>query len=294
MDNTNGHLDNGHDINGRAPLRVPYGPELGDRLWLWGHHAKSMSDGIYGVPPGPEVDMAEACRRMGVPGCAVVRWRNMPLADEVEEYMRQFDGFPRVAFSVTDNAAGTFEEKVEIGLRLAAERPNLSMLFLDDFFVKGSGLTQPAEKLRDLRARLAPLGVRLAVVLYADQDGLRPELKGHLDLCDEISFWFWNSCNLTNIEREVGKLRELVGPAKTVLLGLYMWDFSAKRPMAPDLMRLQLDAAHRLLLGGVVQGLVLHGTPLVARGLEAVEISRAWIAEHARERLAPIRPLPPL
>ena len=292
MENKHVNKDNRHDMTGRAPLRLPYGPELGDRLWLWGHHAKSMSDGIYGVPPGPEVDMADACRRMGVPGCAVVRWRNMPLAHEVEDYMRQFDGFPRVAFSVADNAVGTFEEKVEIGLRLAATRPNLSMLFLDDFFVKGSGLTQPAERLRDLRARLAPLGVRLAVVLYADhadQDGLRPELKDHLDLCDEISFWFWNSCNLVHIEREVGKLRELVGPTKTILLGQYMWDFAAKCPMTPELMRLQLDAAHRLLLGGAVQGLVLHGTPLVARGLEAVEISRAWIAEHTHERLAPVQ-----
>ena len=268
-----------------APWRVPYGAELGDRLWMWGHHAKSVSDGVSGIPPGPEVDMAEACRRMGIPGCAVVRWRNMPTAEEIPAYMRQFEGFRRVAFSVTDGAKGTFEEKVELGLGLAAKMPNLSMFFLDDFFVKSCGLTQPLEKIRALRERLAPLGVRLAVVLYADQDGVRPELKDYLDLCDEISFWFWNGRNVAGIESEVAKLRELVGPAKTILLGQYMWDFGARRPMPPELMRLQLEAAHRLLHSGGVQGLVFHCTPIVDRGLEAVRISREWIDSHAAETL---------
>ncbi len=42
------------------PFRVPYGPTIGDRLWMWGHHAKSVSDGIYNIPEGEEVDMAES------------------------------------------------------------------------------------------------------------------------------------------------------------------------------------------------------------------------------------------
>ena len=271
------------DVGAHAPWRIPYGPTIGDRLWMWGHHAKSVSDGVSGIPPGPEVDMAEACRRMAIPGCAVVRWRNMPTAEEVPAYMRQFDGFRRVAFSVTDGAKGTFEEKVALGLDLAGKMPNLSMFFLDDFFVYSCGLTQPVEAIRALRGRLAPLGVKLAVVLYADQDGVRPELKDYLDLCDEISFWFWHGRNVTGIESEVAKLRELVGPDKTVLLGQYMWDFGDGRPMPPDLMRLQLDASLRLLRSGGVQGLVFHCTPIVGRGLEAVDVSREWIAQHAAE-----------
>ncbi len=80
------------------PFRVPYGSTIGDRLWMWGHHAHSVSDSIYGIPGGEEVDMAEACRLMGIPGCAVVRWRNMPPASGIDSYMEQFKTMRRVAF----------------------------------------------------------------------------------------------------------------------------------------------------------------------------------------------------
>ena len=40
-------------------------------------------------------------------------------------------------------------------------------------------------------------------------------------------------------------------------------------------------AANRLMRAGAIQGLVFHCTPLVKRGLAAVEVSRRWIAEHA-------------
>ncbi len=263
------------------PFRVPYGPTIGDRLWMWGHHAKSVSDGIYNIPEGEEVDMAEACRLMGIPGCAVVRWRNMPASSELDTYMEQFKTMRRVAFSVTDGATESFEEKVEIGLGLAERLPNLTTFFLDDFFVGGCGLTQPVDKLLELRRRIEPFGVGLAVVLYADQDGVRPEFKEHLNLCDEISFWFWNGRRVTDIEEQVVKLRAMIGDEKPVLLGQYMWDFGASRPMPPDLMELQLGAAHRLLRAGAIQGLVFHCTPLVKRGLAAVEVSRRWISEHA-------------
>ncbi len=265
------------------PFRVPYGPTIGDRLWMWGHHAKSVSDGIFGIPGGEEVDMAEACRLMGIPGCAVVRWRNMPAAAELDTYMEQFKAMRRVAFSVTDGAAESFEEKVEIGLGLAERMPNLTTFFLDDFFVGSCGLTQPADKLRALRKRIEPLGIGLAVVLYADQDGVRPEFKEHLDLCDEISFWFWNGRRVTDIEEQVGKLRAMIGDEKPVLLGQYMWDFGASRPMPPELMGLQLGAAHGLLRAGGLAGVGSQWPPLVKGGRDGGATSRHWIDAHAAE-----------
>ena len=268
------------------PFRVPYGSTIGDRLWMWGHHAHSVSDGIYGIPGGEEVDMAEACRLMGIPGCAVVRWRNMPPASGIDSYMEQFKTMRRVAFSITDEAAGTFEEKVDIAFGLAERMPNLTTFFLDDFFVGGNGLMQPVDNLRALRKRMEPLGLGLAVVLYADQDGVRPEFKEHLDLCDEISYWFWNGRSVTDIEAQVSKLRAMIGDGKPVLLGQYMWDFGAKSPMPPEWMELQLGAAHRLLCAGAVQGLVFHCTPIVKRGLAAVEVSRRWIDAHQAQKLS--------
>ena len=272
---------------GVAPhARTAYGPLIGDRLWMWGHHAHSTDDGIFGIPTGNTIDMADACKAMGIPNCAIVRWRNMPDAAALDDYMAQFHDTRRIAFSVTDGAKETFEEKVGMGLELARKHPNLTMFFLDDFFVSSCELTQPVGKIRDLRGKLASRGLKLAIVLYADQDGVKPEFKEYLDLCDEISFWFWNGKNVTTIEGEVAKLRALIGKAKPVLLGIYMWDFGARKPMAPELMETQLASAYKLLKSGAIQGLVFHCTPIVDRGLEAVEIARRWIAEHAGEKAA--------
>ena len=83
--------------------RLPYGDTIGDRLWMWGHHAMSFASmkgakEQYNLPFDRRIDMADACREMGIPGCFVVRWRNLPKKDDLPEYMKQFAGTKRVGF----------------------------------------------------------------------------------------------------------------------------------------------------------------------------------------------------
>ena len=72
--------------------RVPYGSTIGDRLWRWGHHRDAFK-GLkgtkenYNLPYDTRIDMADACRAMGIPGCFVVRWTNKPTAAELPDYM---------------------------------------------------------------------------------------------------------------------------------------------------------------------------------------------------------------
>ena len=100
--------------------RVPYGDTIGDRLWMWGHHAMSFAsmkgakEG-YNLPYDRRIDMADACRDMGIPGCFVVRWRNLPVHADVPEYMKQFKDMRRVGFSITDSAPESFADKVRLG-----------------------------------------------------------------------------------------------------------------------------------------------------------------------------------
>ena len=269
--------------------RVPYGDTIGDRLWMWGHHADSFASmkgdarEQYNLPFDRRIDMAAACREMNVPGCFVVRWRNLPRKADLPEYMKQFASTRRVGFSITDSAKESFEEKVRFGLEYADRMPNLTSLVMDDFFsYKGYGLTVDA--IRAAKVKMSERRVKLGVVLYADANEVKPEFKEVLDLCDEVTFWFWNGKNVNTIETQVAKLRDLIGAEKPVLLGQYMYDFGGKKPLPGASMETQLAAASRLLSQKAVHGLIFHCTPLVDMKLDAVDVSRAWIRENAAKK----------
>lgn len=275
----------------RCPLlggpteRVPYGDTVGDRLWMWGHHADSFasmkgSNEQYNLPYGRRIDMAAACREMGIPGCFVVRWRNLPSKADLAAYMRQFADTRRVGFSITDSSVEPFEEKVRMGFELADRMPNLTSLVMDDFW---SGAAKGADlaKIARVREGTAARGMRLSVVLYSDANGVKGEYKEVLDLCDEITFWFWHGKNVGTIEAQVDRLRDLVGEEKPILLGQYMYDFGDKKPLPGADMERQLAATSRLLARRAIHGVIFHCTPLVDMDLDAVKVSKAWIRENA-------------
>ena len=267
--------------------RVPYGDTIGDRLWMWGHHADSfasMKDDAkeqYNLPFDRRIDMAAACREMGIPGCFVVRWRNLPRKADLPSYMTQFESMRRIGFSITDSAAESFDEKVRLGLELADRMPNLTTFVMDDFF-SYDGYGSSPERIRALREELRARGMRLGVVLYADHNGVKAEYKNSLDLCDEVTFWFWNGKNVGTIEEQVGKLKDLIGSEKPVLLGQYMYDFGGMKPLPGADMERQLAATSRLLSQKAIDGVIFHCTPLVDMDLDAVRISKSWVRENAR------------
>lgn len=269
--------------------RIPYGPTIGDRLWMWGHHALSFasmkgSNEGYNLPYDRRIDMAAACKSMDIPGCFVVRWRNLPTKAELPEYMKQFAETKRIGFSITDSAKESFDEKVRLGLEYADKMPNLTTLIMDDYW-SNAAYRQKKDRLLKVKREVAVRGLKLGVVLYADANGVKPEFKEVLDLCDEITFWFWNGKNVSGIEEQVGKLRAVVGREKSVLLGQYMWDFGGKQPMSAERMENQLAQTSRLLASKAISGIIFHCTPLVDMNLEAVNISRRWIQENRALRV---------
>lgn len=269
--------------------RQPYGDTIGDRLWMWGHHAMSFASmkgakEQYNLPFDRRIDMADACRDMGIPGCFVVRWRNLPTKAELPEYMKQFKDTKRVGFSITDSAKEPFPEKVRLGLEYADRMPNMTTLIMDDYWSGGGKMHRPISELEDVHDKLAERGMKLGVVLYSDANGVKPEFKQVLDLCDEITFWFWHGKNTGGIEGQVAKLRDLIGMDKTVLLGQYMWDFGGRKPMPGQAMEVQLAQTSRLLSSRAINGVIFHCTPLVDMNLDAVNVSRAWIRENASRK----------
>ncbi|MBQ3344121.1 MAG: twin-arginine translocation signal domain-containing protein [Kiritimatiellae bacterium] len=268
--------------------RLPYGDTIGDRLWMWGHHADSFASmkgakEQYNLPFDRRIDMADACKAMNIPGCFVVRWRNLPTKANLPEYMEQFRNTKRIGFSITDSAVESFDETVRLGFEYADKMPNLTTLIMDDFW-SGAGKGSSMEQLARVREGTESRGMKLGVVLYSDANGVKSEFKEVLDLCDEVTFWFWNGKNVGTIEEQVGKLRDLIGAEKPVLLGQYMWDFGGKKPMPGAYMERQLGATSRLLSQKAIHGVIFHCTPLVDMNLDAVNVSRAWIKENGPKK----------
>ena len=264
--------------------RVPYGDTVGDRLWMWGHHRDSFKalkgrKEQYNLPFDTRIDMAAACKEMNIPGCFVVRWTNNPKKSELPEYMEQFAGTKRIGFSITDSAVETFDEKVRLGFEYADKMPNLTSLVMDDFW---SGASKGADlpKIARVHEGTAMRGMKLGVVLYSDQNGVKGEFKEVLDLCDEVTFWFWHGKSVDTIEAQVARLRDLVGAEKPILLGQYMYDFGDKKALPGAVMERQLAATSRLLSQKAIVGVIFHCTPLVDMNLDAVNVSRNWIKEN--------------
>lgn len=269
-----------------APVSSPrgakpfYGPIIRDRLWMWGHHPESVVDGKHGFPKNATyLDQAEACLSMGIPNNCVVRWCNLP-RHPWGGYFEQFRALKRFSFSITDGAAGTVWDKMNLAFdELLPTMPNLTGCFLDDFFAVPQ-LTQTEDDLVKIADAVHAHGLRLSIVFYSDQDGFRPEYQSRLALCDEISFWFWRGENIAGMADRVRQCRDFIGPDKDLLLGLYMWDFSCGHPISAENMASQLETARGFLADGTVSGLIFHPTFAAGMDLDSVRLSREWIQAH--------------
>ena len=274
-----------------------YGPTVRDRLWMWGHHvdsakfagrcAKDRTIRETFKWQGPAVDQAEGCRLMGIPNNCIIRWRNLPKYPW-GDYFDQFKNLKRISFGIHDGGAGSIDEKMRIAFEEIQPRyPNLTGCFLDDYFLssKNKDYVPDLKKLGSIADAVHAHGLRLSVVAYADQVGIKPAFKPHFELMDEVSFWFWSGSNIPTMADKVRKCRDFIGPEKDLLLGLYMWDFTIAAPVPANLMSQQLAFAERFLADGTIDGLLFHPTFAAALDVPAVNLSKAWIAAHGEDRV---------
>ena len=270
----------------RASAAIPpYAPLVRDRLWLWGHHEKAFDPPrfTFNAPAGPLAGINDAAKIMGVPNAVVCRYANLPRAEDCAAYFETFTALKRIGFSVVDGARGDWEAKYRLALKLRERHPQLTTIWLDDYFTPQK-ISRPPD-LAAFRRRTAADGFRLAGVIYPDQEGLKDEFREALALLDEVSVWFWHHRSIDDMARPVAQARAIVGPAKSVLLGIYMWGFGEREAVPDARMASQLDCAHRLLHDRTVDGLIFHPSSFAARDISAVRRARRWIARHGNERI---------
>jgi hypothetical protein len=255
-----------------------------DALWIWAHYEGSYN-GAWGLPANSSITPIEAARSMGLQNMILIRYNGRP-KPPFDAYAAPLRDMKQLMWSVvgTGSGSGRLDKQREHVFDLAAKMPNISGLFMDDFFnfdKPGQPLSPSAraEDLKQLRKRLTIGGRKLdlGVTLYTHQ--LDHRITPYLEYCDIVSLWTTDSADLAHLEENFAKLQTLM-PGKRVLLGLYMWDFSGGgKPMPLERMKRQCRLALQWLHEGRIEGMIFLGSNICNLNLEAVDWTRSWIAE---------------
>ena len=292
-----------------------------DRLWIFtvvaGMNNDRLEDG--GVRGGSRMTPAEGAFYLGVPNLIMVRERGLPhrpsheknwkARTSFEQYAISFRPLKRVVWSVVGSGGNIQGDEVSWLLELAGKFPNISGVYLDDFFqVPGNGdraefvaglagqarivtedkrvgTLSPTE-LKSARDRLVVGGRRLEMwlTLYTQQiNPSHPEyvtldrpFHFYLDHFDVITLWTWNSDELRGLEQNFERLEKL-SPGSGKALGCYLWDFYNRKPVPVPLMEHQCKLGLKWLQEGRIKEIVFLANTVLDVGLEVVEWTRDWI-----------------
>lgn len=256
-----------------------------DKLWIFTCPAGTDNDPTnrYGLPGISRMTPAEGAFYLDVPNLLMIRAGGKPSIPS-DQYAIPFKPLKRVVWSITGSGGTTSEEAREDAIRLAHRFPNFEGFIMDDFFhSEGAGQLAP-EQLQQLRNRFTIRGRKmdLYVVLYTHQ--LDWPVDEHLQYCDKITLWTWNSKDLENLEENFERLTTLA-PDHGKLLGCYTWDYPNKQSVPLDLMQEQCELGLRWLREGRIEGIIFLANTTGDFEVPAWEFARQWIAKVGDQRL---------
>jgi hypothetical protein len=270
---------------GEAQPQSESGPcTVRDKLWIFTVFAGGDDQG-WGLPKSSRMTPAEAAFYLGVPNLLFIRSGANPPLPLFEQWAIPFRPLKRVLWSLVGSGGVSAGEERVRALQLARRFPNITGFIMDDFFHNdGSGCLSPAQ-LKELRSQLVIDGRKrdLYVVLYTHQLAL--PVQGHLEFCDKVTLWTWNSKDLKDLEANFQRLERLA-PKHGKLLGCYLWDYGAKAPMPVERMKMQCELALRWLQQKRLEGIIFLGNTTCDLDLESVEWTRQWIARVGDRTLA--------
>ena len=107
-----------------------------DRLWIWGH-VEGSYDNAYGLPQNSRMTPLQAAEYLGIPNIIMVRYNtghsNEP-TPPFDEYAKQYANTNKLMWSFVGAGGGTSREEQYHVVELAKKMPNITCLFMDDFF----------------------------------------------------------------------------------------------------------------------------------------------------------------
>jgi hypothetical protein len=179
-------------------------------------------------------------------------------------------------------AGFSFERPLAPIVKLHQDHSNVTGVLLDDFSTAEISRGATPDVLARMR-RAMPAALQLWAVTYSMSLDI-PNLAEYLQHLDGISFWVWHGRDLPTLAAQVEQCHALSG-GKPLILGLYFYNFGQSQPLTNEEMRGQLEMGLELVRAGRCRGLCFLASSIMDVGLEAVEWTRQWIAEHGDDPL---------
>jgi len=254
-----------------------------EKLWIWGHEAGSHNT-YKGLAKPSRMTPAEGAFYMGLPNLILVRYDGKP-QPPFDQSAIAFRPLQQVVWSIVGAGGASEREEVQQVVALSKRFPNITGAMMDDFFRPSP---KPAvytpEELAGFRRQLhnAERPLDLWVVLYAHQLAL--PIREHLRQCDVVAFWTWTEAELVHLEENMDRAEKLKGSAR-VVLGCYLYDYGADKPMPVSSMQRQCELGLRWLKEGRIAGMIFLASCICDLELPAVEWTRRWIDHVGGEEL---------
>lgn len=259
-----------------------------DKLWIFG--ARAHQDDIYlfnssettKTIPTSRITPAEAALMLDVPNVLMINCDGVPapFSDDAYGYMESFCRMKKVLWNSTGSAGFRVGNEEAFICELAERYPNVVGTYLDDFYGKYDGQPDAKEKavefLRGVREKLdlAPRKMDIYVTWYTFQmDALDYEILNYID---GLTLWTWKSDEIPLIEERVNKIAEAF-PNQQKLLGIYFYDFSARKPVPVELMKHQCETGLKLLKEKKIDGIVFEANTTMGVRLPSELWVREWL-----------------
>ncbi len=145
---------------------------------------------------------------------------------------------------------------------LSLKYRNIKGINLDDYRVGNPGTTP--EKLKQIRGEILKINpaLKVAIVTYSHMP-IEEEIKPVADLVDIVSRWCWVASQdyWDNHAKDILPLREMLGPDKTIIQGIYIHDFGSgmkcQYPVPLEVFKKSVRTICRSAYEGLIDGFII-------------------------------------
>ena len=251
--------------------------KLVDMLWNWGH-----LEGSHNACVGKECSMTPEvfAEEYGIKNAFMVSYAGN-IRPPFDDLAKRFSGLREIKWSVLGDA-GTPLPEAELGntqdiLDVLEIGGNITGGVVDDFFSTERMERFTPVVLKKIQSALNAAGRDFWCVLYEHQ--LDMDLKPYMDCFDGVSFWIWNSKNLSNMESYLEKLFAMT-KGKAVMLGVYLWDYNDSKALETAAFEGQLKFYLSLLKEKQIEGVIFCSGAIGDAELETTKVLKEYIAAH--------------
>lgn len=252
-----------------------------DKLWNWGH-----LEGSHDKCVGCECHMTpeQFGKEYGINKSFIVSYFGniQPPFDGLAKSMSSLD---EIKWSVLGDA-GTPLPEHELGnapdvIAAAKEVNNITGAVVDDFFSPERLERFTPKVLCKIKNSLNEQNLDFWCVLYNHQLDI---IDDYINCFDGITFWIWHQQELLEMESAVRQILKKAD-GKPVMLGIYLWDYSGKRPMDTKLFQKQLNYYIELLQAGSIEGIIFCSSAIGDADLETNKILKEYIDKYGQREV---------